>query len=60
MGRREEKEYHNPIVLTERKTNIFYFLEIKENVMGRGEEEERGKVHTLFELEKRESNLFTE
>lgn len=59
MERREEKEYHSPIVLPERKRNTFYFLEMKENVMGRGEEEERGKVHTLFELEKRENNLFT-
>lgn len=57
MGKREEKGYQSPIVLPERKMNIFYFLEMKENLMGRGEEEERGKVHSLFELEKRENNL---
>lgn len=41
-GNREEKEYQSPIVLPERKKDIFYFLEMKENVMGRIEEEERG------------------
>lgn len=59
-GVREERgeKHQRLIVPPERKMNIFYFLEMKENVMGRGDEEERGKVHTLYKLEKRENNLF--
>lgn len=36
MGKREEKGYQSPIVLPERMMNIFYFLEMKENLMGSG------------------------
>lgn len=56
-GKREETKYQT-IVLPEIKINIFCFLEMKGNVMGRGDVEKRGKVHTLYELQKRGNNLF--